>query len=189
MSGLDDFKEVLREYGSLLGWALGGSVIVPLVTKLAGFAPVWPPAVPFVTAIFTLVAIILSYQFVQRRGRRAANRFIVYSAVLMAAFFVIYLYVFARFTFVIPTNKELIYLGCGWSELAISQAKDYLLNPEKGCPGEFERILPAIQYEAGVIWTKESIANVRMFVAISWFLFFSALSFLIASFVVYQRGR
>jgi hypothetical protein len=189
MTGMDDFKSVLEDYSSLLGWALGGSVVVPLLAKLAGFAPVWPPAAPFITGLFTLVAIMLSYQFVRQRGRRAANRFLIYSTLAMAAFFILYLYLFARFTFVIPTNKELIYLGCGWSELAISQAKDYLLNPEKGCPGEFERILPAIQYEAGVIWTKESIANVRMFVAVSWFFFFSALSFLIASFAVYQRGR
>jgi hypothetical protein len=186
---MDDFHKVLGEYGKLLGWALGGSVVVPLLARLAGFAPVWPPAAAFVTGIFTLVAIILSYQFIRHKGRAAASKAILYSAAVMVAFFLLYLYVFARFTFVIPTNNQLIYLGCGWSELAIKQATEYLFNPERGCPGEFERILPAIQYEAGVIWTKESITNVRMLIAVSWFLFFAALSYLIASFVVYQSGR
>ncbi|MBG6178777.1 hypothetical protein IWQ55_006631 [Labrenzia sp. EL_208] len=189
MTALDEFYKVLHEYPKLLTWSLGSSAALPLIAKFSGFSPTWPPATTALTSLFVLVAIMLSFQFLRQKGRRRVSKNMVISLIIAAIAFVFYLYIFARFTYPIPTTGDITYLGCGWSELAKSQAEKYLINPDVGCPGEFERILEAIEYEAGIIWTKESIANVRLGVALSWFTFFGSLSYAIGAFIVHQANK
>jgi hypothetical protein len=95
------------------------------------------------------------------------------------------LVIIERFTFTIPTNKEVIYVGCGWSELVIGHGAKYLLDPNSGCPGDYERVLEAIHYESKIVWTKSGLTAIKVGVVFVWIAFFSLLALLIGTFLVF----
>lgn len=188
-SGLDEFREILEAYRQTLTWALGGSAILPLIASFAGLAPIWPPGVPLLTSLFTLLSIIFCFQFFRKRAKKITNRVMLVSLGFFLVTLVSYLILISVFTFKIPTTGETIYLGCGWSDFTKEIADELLIDVAQGCPGQYDRILETSEYESGVVWTKSSVTAVRVFAVMLWLTVFSFLATFIGSFLVYQSNR
>jgi hypothetical protein len=62
MTGLDDFKQLLKEYRGLSLWAAGGSVIFPFVASFVAIIALWPAGLNVITSVFQLLALIFVYQ-------------------------------------------------------------------------------------------------------------------------------
>jgi hypothetical protein len=81
---------------------------------------------------------------------------------------VVYSAVFERFTFELPTTGGRIALGCGFTPEAADLAATSLIATTGDCPGHYEDLLEKAQYEAHFVWTKRSIAMVRLGLLALW---------------------
>jgi len=189
MSGLDRFFSILEGYRKTLSWAIGGSAILPLIASFAGLSPIWPTGTPIVTSLFVLFCIILSFQFFERAPKRKVNAIMKASFSIIVGIFVVYLYLFSRFVYEIPTNDELVYLGCGWSETSIEVSDVYGIDLDQGCPGNYKDIFAAFNYEAEVVWWQDSLTYIRIAMLVLWVGIFSAISVFVSTFLVYQSRR
>lgn len=160
-----------------------------MIASFAGLAPVWPPAVALLTSLFTLIAVIFSFQFFRRAAKQRVSAVMMRALAVMVAALLAYLLVFDTFTFALPTTGELIYVGCGWSELAKEVADQYLFDPKAGCPGDYHRVLAASEYESIVIWTRGGLTAVKMGLVMLWLGLFASVAIFIGAFLVYQSGR
>jgi TIR domain len=152
---------------------------LPAVLGSIALAPPWPPAVSILTSVVLLVFLLLSVQFPSGSkpspGRFAQVFYVVAVLVIGGAYSVAY----ERFTFELPTTGGRIALGCGFTPEAADLAKKSLIETAGECPGHYEDLLEAAQYEAHFIWTKRSIATVRLGLLTLWGLWFGGFALLV----------
>lgn len=192
MSALERFFGVLEAYKKSLAWALGGSALLPLIASLAGLAPIWPNGIVVLTSLLNLIFVVLSFQFFERAPRKLVQRVMLGALFAGFALLIVYLVGIERFVFEIPRNAgqgERIYLGCGWSTMALEVSGRFGIDPASSCPGNFRDILASAEYESDRIWTASSISTVRVGLAITWLAFFASISLFLAVFIVFQSGR
>ena len=147
------------------------------VLGIIGVAPPWPGGLSILTAFAVLVFLVFSVQF--QRGSIPSGRFRQIGLLLgLAALGVAYSVLFERFTFELPTTGGRIALGCGFTPEAVDVARNSLIDTAGDCPGHFEELLEKTQYEAHFVWTKRSIATVRLALAALWSLWFACFSVL-----------
>jgi hypothetical protein len=179
MSGLDDFKSLLDEFGKMSAWAAGGSVALPFIASFISIIPPWPASLNVMTAIFQLLALILVFQAYKRTPRAKVTRNI---ALLFAACFliiVVYVVLFSLFTIHVPQASRSIVVGyeCLANAKRVYGADCPFLNLDQ---------LASASYDEFLLWTKPSIAVMRAIFIVLWFLFFICLAALIGKFLVYQ---
>jgi hypothetical protein len=188
---VETFWDILANYRRSLSWALGGSSIVPLLSVLSGFAPPGSPEIVVVTSMFTLIVIVVAFQLLKKapEGRVALVSF--GGAVVFVLLTIYYLSLTSRFTFSIPNDPEgaKIYLGCGWSELALEAAEKYQLD-KQGCPGNFFEISKGANYDVDPLYAPGTVAQNEFFIKVVWLLTFLSYAVALGSFVVrYTPGR
>jgi hypothetical protein len=181
-TGLDDFKQLLKEFRGLSLWAAGGSVVLPFVASFIAVIPPWPNGLNVMTAVFQLVALIFVFQRYSGTKRATITRNI---GILAGAMFVIilgYMVLFSILTIYVPEAKRSIVIGyeCLPDAKQIFAAK---------CPFLDLGDLAGAAYDEFLLWTRLSIALTRSLLIAFWFMFFICLAMLIGQFLVFQMKR
>ncbi|WP_147149440.1 hypothetical protein [Reyranella soli] len=181
-TGLDSFHGLLGDVQKLWKWiVVAGSG--PFIAKFLGVAPPWPAALPFITAAFMLVAIVLVYQIYKRSSRKTVNKVLIRFSVLLVAAFFLYLAIYSEFTFDVP-------LPNGSSVVRI---KGFVCNDvaltvhEKSCPWLGERELSGAEWTPENLWRSWSITVVRLMLVLTWLTTFMSLSAVLACFANFQK--
>jgi len=179
MDAFDEFKKILERFGVLGGMAVGGAVFLPFISGAAGFAPIWPPAQAFVTAVAMLVVLMLVFQFTVRIGKRAHTILLTVFALLFVGALGCYLYLFGTFVSLHPSNEAKLVLGCEWTRDA-----RLLGATGSGCPGDYGQLLHTAGYNPSRIWTLESIQFIQNMLFLAWLASFAILAGLIGTFLI-----
>jgi hypothetical protein len=182
MTGLDEFKLLLKEFRNLSLWAAGGSVILPFIASFISVIPPFPAGLNIMTAVFQLVALVFVYQKYRGAPAQTITRNI---GILFGFLFVTilaYMILFTLFTVYVPPAKRSIVIGyqCTKEALVVYGEKCPFLNVQE---------LGEVAYDEFELWTKMSIAVTRGLLIGVWFLFFIALAALLGKFLVYQMRR
>jgi hypothetical protein len=181
-SGLDKFDNVLKSFGKLSVWAVGAGS-APFVGALASLAPPpWPKQITGITAVMDLVVLVLVFQFLISAGRKVVNRAMVLTALVLALAVFSYLFVFNRYTFVIPASGAREVKGFVCTENA-------KLVYGEHCQDNADEILASMEYKAELLWQKWSIERMTLILQALWLLCFSALSAILGLFIVFQQGQ
>jgi hypothetical protein len=185
-TGMDAFRLVVAEFRGTMLLAVGGSALLPIVAYFGDFDPPWPSGVATITSIATLIVIIFVFQFLWKRAKRSVDRAMLWGAVLLIVAGTAYFTLFDMFVFIIPTTGEHGIAGCGWTTNAKMVASEFLADPADGCPGNYQKLLESVEYEARQLWRPNSLTAVKMALLFSWLALFIGLSLIVAAFVTYQ---
>lgn len=142
--------------------------IFPIFASAIRITP--PPArwSGILTALCTLIAWPILLKFYDNLANPVILHLIRIYSSLAIIFFVIYFVIFNLFTFELPTTKERIVLGCGFTENAKLLASLYNIATHDDCPGIYERMLSGATYNVYEIWQKSSIVSLRVAIVLSW---------------------
>lgn len=181
VTGLDQFKLILKEYRSLSLWAAAGSVALPFVTQFIGVIPPWPDGLDVITAIFQLVALMYIYQKYFGQTRDEVTKGIERTIIILAILFMAYIALFL--TFVIPHDTLDIVFTRGFMCTG-----DALVNdPYKDrCPWLGLDDIKNSALKVETLWTGLSIGVVRMALLAVWVSIFIALAAVLGRFLTFQ---
>ena len=182
MTGLDDFKQLLKEFRGLSVWAAGGSVVLPFIASFIAVIPPWPGGLNVMTSVFQLVALIFVYQAYSGSKRATITRNIGILAVALFVIILVYMVLFSIVTIYVPEAKRSIVIGYE----CVEAAKLVFKNK---CPFLDLEDLAGVAYDEFLLWTRTSIALTRILLIALWFLFFICLAALIGKFLVFQMKR
>jgi hypothetical protein len=183
MTGLDDFKTLLREFNKLSLAVLGAGVVVPFAAALAALAPPWPPGIVGVTAIGDLIGLVIVFQYLHKARRRQVNRVVAWSALALLFTALAYFIALSEFVVTTPTSKaERIVLGFECTDKARTVYGSDCVALRRDQLGE-------ARFEADAFWTRRSITAVRVGLLFGWLAIFFSLTVLLGSFLVFQSGQ
>jgi hypothetical protein len=182
VTGLDEFKQLLKEYRGLSLWAAGGSVVFPFVASFIAIIPPWPTGLNVITCVFQLLALIFVYQRYSSSPKSIITRNVTILFWVCFVLILVYIVLFSMFTIYVPIAKRSIVVGfkCLPSAEAVFGDK---------CPYLDLEDLAGVAFDEFQLWTKLSISIIRSALICVWFLFFICLSALIGKFLVYQMRR
>lgn len=179
MLGLDPFKRLLAEFGGLSIWATGAAVAVPFAAALVDLSPPWPPGIVLVTGIAELLVLALVYQSFSTAGRRRIQRVMIRAIVGLALAALAYLVLLSLFTYEVPTTGERFVKGFECTPAASAVFAE-------ACPDLGREELRTAEFEAENLWTRGSIATMRVLLVVLWSATFVRLSLALGSFLVFQ---
>jgi hypothetical protein len=182
MTGLDDFKLLLREFRNLAIWAAGGSVALPFIASFISVIPPFPTGLNIMTAVFQLVALVFVYQRYSGEPWGIITRNMGLLFVLIFVSIIGYMILFSMFTIYVPPAKRSIVIGY---ECTADAAKVY----GDKCPFLNLQQLASVAYDEFELWTKLSISVTRALLIALWIFFFICLAALLGKFLVYQMRR
>lgn len=178
-TGLDDFKRLLTEFRGLSTWTVGTTVAVPFAAALADLSPPWPKGIVLVTAIVELLVLVLVFQFLRTARKSVIDAVLLAGVLVLAGVSTVYLWQVSLFTYEVPTTGERFVKG----DECTPDAKD--VHKDK-CPDLGKDELKDAEYAAERLWTRRSVAAVRLRLVLLWAAAFAALSAALGSFLVYQ---
>src|SRR5262245_32962590 len=184
MTGLEDFKRLLREFRTLSLSIAGGSAVLPFIAWFASVIPPFPPGLNIMTAVFQLVSLAFVYQKYLGSSRSRITRNMEILFVLLGLIIIVYMVTFSLLTIYIPDGKRSIVVGfqCTPDALTIKEYRDK-------CPSLGLEELAGVAYDEFVLWTRSSIAINRAILIALWLSFFVCLSMLLGQFLVFQMKR
>lgn len=180
-TGLSDFWRIAAELRRFWAWIVA-SASLPFLASLIDISPPWPKAIPVLTSIITILALIVAYQFFKSAGKRAVNRVIGWSAILLFACSILYLALLSEMTFQIPGTSVVGVKGFVCTEIATTSF------PGR-CPWLAERELRQSAWAPEDLWVTWSITMTRLAIVISWLAAFLLLSTILATFIIFQRQK
>ena len=181
MTGLDEFKRVLKEFKNLSLWAAGSSLIIPFVASFLSIIPPWPLGLNIITAVVQLVTLIVVYQaFSELRLRITRN--IKMLAITGLGLLLAYMAIFAMFTIYIPQAHRSIVIGYECSNEALKIFKEK-------CPFLTVDDLATAAFDEFLLWTRGSITTIRIVLLGLWLALFIGLGLLIGQFLIFQMRR
>lgn len=180
-TGIDDFKLILKEFRWLSIWSVGGAT-VPFAAALTELSPPWPSGIVLVTSIIELITIAVSFQFFKEARRVTVNTILLISLICFAGVGIAYLWNLSIYTYQIPTTNERFVKG----NICTPDALDLFGTR---CPDLGLDELRQAEYEAERLWTKKSIATIRIILVFLWAMTFLFLSLLLGTFLVYQTAQ
>jgi hypothetical protein len=177
---MDEFRSTLADYKSIGPWALGGTVFVPLADYAIRLGPPWPDGLAIITSIVELLVVLTVFHFWYRSSYKRASRRMLLAIALLVGCFGVYLYLNSLFTFTAGAN-------------AAKYIKGYAVRPDVAplITADFtvDDALASSEYNAEAVWTKGSIAVMRIILLFLWLISFALLSMTISSFVIYHRRK
>jgi hypothetical protein len=129
-----------------------------------------------------LVVLVLVFQFFASSSRKRVNWTMSVAALVLAIVAATYVFVFLRYTFVIPSNGSRIVKGFVCTEAASAVFGEHCDDN----PGEK---LALMEYKPAKLWASWSIDRITQTLAALWLLSFCALSTVIGLFIVFQRRQ
>jgi hypothetical protein len=140
----------------------------------AGIEPPWPAAIWIETAAFGAVAVAAARALLRSARPAERIRAIAVAAVLLVVTASGYLFASSAYVFEVPTTN-------------VRLAKGFVCTPEgrrvygNKCPNLGLDELREAEYEAGRLWTAQSIAIVRIVLLLLWSTAFAAVAVLVAA--------
>ena len=172
----------LRQRGFSLA-AGTGTAMLAWFTHWLQIDPPWPANFWVITAVISAMFSIALIWMVPPLNPHWIRGIFVGSFSLTIIITAAYLIAFERFTFKIPTTQEFIITGCGYTDDARSVAQHMGIDAQDNCPGNFEPLLQAAQYEPQRIWNKNSIRTNRFVLAALWIAAFCSLALSLGSLI------
>ncbi|MCA1748871.1 MAG: hypothetical protein LC634_04850, partial [Sphingomonadales bacterium] len=190
ITALEQFDAVIQRFGKVAGYAIGGSVLTPIITAASGMAPAWPDGLSFMTSILMLAVLILVFHFLTTSKRWAFSVLLLASAA--ALLLAVGGYTYARGSFVMraPLTGDQLTLGCRYRPEIVTYAREKGLDTTRQCPGDdFRELLAKAESDPFQVWTETSIANVSYVIASLWIGLFTSLALFIGSFVIWYTRQ
>lgn len=181
MNGIADFWISAAELRRFWGWIVVTATL-PFLAKFIEIAPPWPPAIPVLTSLVTLLALVLAYQFFRNSARRTVNRVIAFGVVLLFLCSLVYLALLSEMTFAVPGSGSVRVKGFVCTEMA---QKTF---PGK-CPWLGEMEMKKAEWTPENLWQTWSITLTRLAIVATWLSSFLLLSIILACFINYQRRQ
>jgi hypothetical protein len=181
MNGMADFWSSAAELRRFWAWIIATAAL-PFMAKFIEIAPPWPPAIPVLTSLVTLLSLVLVYQFFRMAARRTVNRVMGIGLFLLFLCSLIYLALLSEMTFAVPGTATAGIKGFACTEVAETAF------PGK-CPWLGEAELKTAEWTAENLWLTWSITLTRLAIVASWLASFLFLSIVLASFINYQRRQ
>lgn len=178
---MSEFWATAEEIKRLWAWIVAAAGL-PFLAGLAKVAPPWPPAVPVLTSIVNLLALIVSYQFFQVSSKKLINKVIIINLVILIIFSMLYLGFLSEMTFEVPGSNVDRIKGFSCTDLA------RVSFPGK-CPWFGESELRLAEWTPENLWNSWSITAVRLAIVALWLVSFMSFSTILGTFVIFQRGR
>lgn len=179
-NGLEEFKEVLRDFRSLGAYLIGGAVGATLSLALTNFVPPWPNGVSVLTSLTELLVLIFVFHFWYEKTTAQMSRRMTVALIFLVTGFFLYLYFLDTYTFPFPNTGE------RWAKGFCIRDDIKLLVQELG--GDLEALKGA-EYKQEAIWKPWSITLVRLTLLFLWLWFFTNLAVFIGTFVITQKRR
>lgn len=179
-SGVDDFLGIIKSYGKIIVWTLGAAA-APIAAGMAELAPPWPPAIIQVTALFEMLVLVLTFQFLMKTNFAKINNLLLFSMATIVLFTLFYLAAFSEFVYEEPLSRLKFVKGFACTSEAV------IVFPG-GCPFYTDDNLRWAEWEASRLWKPWSITFVRLCLVILWTSVFVSIATLLGSFLVYQSG-
>jgi hypothetical protein len=190
MAATGAFAEFLAALRSVRLVATAGSAsLSPVILAFAGIAPPWPAAIVKLTTMLALFLSMLNFYSLLDNKNASPKRRAMLSAVLCCVLLPVYLVALDLFTFKIPTTGETEIVGCGYTADALLVARANHFDDGFGCPGSYERMLEAAQYNPYEIWGKLSLGIVPVVIVMLWLIVVTSISIGMTSLAVSQRSR
>ena len=185
MATFAEFQESVKRIGWIFGLATAGAVFAPLLAAAAEISPPTAPSIPFITSLFMLVGLLLSFALLAPLAKRRIRRWLLGSAVVFIIGFATYLYFFGIFVFVPAETGRPLVLGCGLTTEARAMAEIGGLDPRQpACPGPFAELLRGVNNNAADIWLPTSIHRIGYALLLGWTISFASLAVLVTAFVL-----
>lgn len=185
-SALKKWKKLLKEYSSLLLWALG-STAVPICSYFLSISPPEPRGIIAFTAIVEVMAVILAYLFLSRISLKKMRIIMAFCFISFIALTMYYTTSFSRLTYTTEVNERDIIVEHYMRGLTC------LENIETQYPGACPRLTREIIADRGneneKLWTEESIEQATNILLTAWFALFAVISFSLAGFLTFLIHR
>lgn len=185
-SDMDEFFNVVRHFRATFLLAVGGSALFPVISAVARIGPPWPEGVTLFTSLVTLLILVFVFQFLWRKTRKAVNRVMIAGLLLFVLGSVAYFPLYDTFVYTVPTTKERVVVGCGWSHNAETLAAKFLADPRDGCPGNYVHLLTSAEYEVNEIWRSDGLRNAKLALLVAWLTLSVGLMLSVAAFVTFR---
>jgi hypothetical protein len=182
-NGLDECRQVVKDYKSLTSLAVNGAMIAPLGNIVLKVGPPWPMAAPGIsifTSLAELITLMCVFQFSSSISKKHLTKRFVAAILVLCFSFLVYTVLFASLTFSIPGTSE---RGVkGW--LVRADVRPLITESFTA-----DDALVGSQYDATQIWENWSITAAGAALLTSWLTLFCALSATLGMFVLSQRRR
>ena len=178
MTGLQDFKKVLKEFKSLSVWGAGSSALLPFIASFLSVIPPWPSQLSVITAAVQLITLIVVYQGFSddsRKISRSIRPFAFVGLVVLLG----YIALFSMFTIYVPQAHRAIVVGYECTTSAASIFRDR-------CPFLTVDDLAGAAYDEFLLWTKSSITVMRVVLVGAWLALFILFASILGQFLIIQ---
>lgn len=156
-------RAYLRSLKSVL--LIGGAFAsLPLLTSFAGLQPPWPPAIGPLSGAAVFLASLIVWEWTKHGHKQRRRSWIIASAICCSFGLVLYLFLYSRFIDNIPGSTARVIRGY---ECTASAKLVY----GQSCPNLPADALQGAEWESTELWTRASVTNIRLALAIAWLLF------------------
>jgi len=178
-TGLQEFKQVLKNFRELSSLTVKGTVAVPLLNVWLRFGPPPTAAVAVLTSGVQFLAVMWTFHFWHGMPRKTLNHRMRLCAALFVAGLIASGVLLEQFTIRPRPNQELVVEG-----YTLRSDVQPLVGPNYTALDA----LREAQYDPSQVWTRASIAAIHVLLIISWTGAFVAVAMFISSFLMLQRA-
>ena len=172
-------EHYLRDLARVLGVGACFAAI-PLFASFAELQPPWPPAIGYVSAALVLVAALLAWEWTRRAKLADRRRWIVIAATLTLIGLLFYLFLYSLFVETVTGTNDRIVRGFACTfEAKLIHANHCLDLPRKA--------LEDVDWDPAALWTRASLATVRIGLTTAWLIFIAGLVSAVGSIVAGRR--
>jgi hypothetical protein len=177
-TGLQEFKQVLKNFRELGSLAVKGTVAAPLLNVWLKFGPPPTAAVAALTSATQFLAVMWTFHFWHGMARSNLNRRMKLCAALFVVGLVTSGVLLKQFTIRPGPNRDSIVEG-----YALRSDVQRLIGPNY-TPLD---ALREAEYDASQVWTSTSITTIQVLLIMSWATTFVSVAMFISTFVMLQR--
>jgi hypothetical protein len=180
ITGLQEFKQVLRNFRELSALAIKGSVAVPLLNLWLRFGPPPTAAMALLTSGMQFLAVMWVFHFWHDTTQKKLNRRMKFCAGFFCAGLLVSAVLLEHFTIRPNANRECVIEG-----YVVRNDVKPLLGPNY-TPID---ALREAEYDPSQVWTDKSITAVHTLLIVSWMMTFISVAMFISIFVILQGRR
>jgi hypothetical protein len=178
--GLEEFKQVLRNFRELGGLAVKGTVAVPLLNVWLKFGPPPTAAIAVLTSGVQFLAVMWAFHFWHDMERKNLDRRMRICVGLLITALIVFGVLMKQFTTRPRPNAELVVEG-----YALRGDVEPLIGPGYTSANA----LHDAQYEPSQVWTATSITLIHTFFVVSWLSAFATVALFLSAFLLARKAK
>jgi hypothetical protein len=179
-TGLSEFKEVLSDFQQLGSLALKGAVAAPLADIWLKLGPPPPKAIGALTALIEFVAIVWVFQFWSNAEERKLR---------LGMFIALSIFLTALVSSLVLLGRFTVSPGQGRDPVIEGYALRVDVKPIVTESYSPEQALRESEYDPDKVWTRTSIAVMRILITVTWMATFACFAVYLTVFIILQRRR